>query len=198
MPKKQTEIFEVPAPSAPSAVDIQGAPPLKRKMPEKKPVKKKNPLSADEKKILIQRLKDGRERKRLEREGGIEKPAEIESKGESPSAPSVPSPPMPPAPSVPIADNEKQNLKLEIDELKKTIKETKEKEELNELKNELKELRKLMLESNKKKSESNNKTEIQDVKKTPPQISVPPPPKNSVFIKHEIPPPKRVLKKKFN
>ena len=186
MPKKQTEIFEVPAPSA---VDIQGAPPLKRKMPEKKPVKKKNPLSADEKKILIQRLKDGRERKRLEREGGIEKPAEIESKG-------APSPP--PAPSEPIADNEKQNLKLEIDELKKTIKETKEKEELNELKNELKELRKLMLESNKKKSESNNKTEIQDVKKTPPQISVPPPPKNSVFIKPEIPPPKRVLKKKFN
>jgi hypothetical protein len=191
MPKKQTEIFEVPAPSAPSAVDIQGAPPLKRKMPEKKPVKKKNPLSADEKKILIQRLKDGRERKRLEREGGIEKPAEVETKG-------APSPAPAPMPSVPIADNEKQNLKLEIDELKKTIKETKEKEELNELKNELKELRKLMLESNKKKSESNNKTEIQDVKKTPPPISVPPPPKNSVFIKPEIPPPKRVLKKKFN
>jgi hypothetical protein len=187
MPKKQTEIFEVPAPSA---VDIQGAPPLKRKMPEKKPVKKKNPLSADEKKILIQRLKDGRERKRLEREGGIEK----ETKG-APSPPPASAPSPPPAP---IADNEKQNLKLEIDELKKTIKETKEKEELNELKNELKELRKLMLESNKKKSESNNKTEIQDVKKTPPQISVPPPPKNSVFIKHEIPPPKRVLKKKFN
>jgi hypothetical protein len=188
MPKKQTEIFEVPAPSesAPSAVEIQGAPPLKRKMPEKKPVKKKNPLSADEKKILIQRLKDGRERKRLEREGGIEKSAEVETKGETPSPPP------------PIADNEKQNLKLEIDELKKTIKETKEKEELNELKNELKELRKLMLESNKKKSESNNKIEIQDVKNTPPPISVPPPPKNSVFIKPEIPPPKRVLKKKFN
>jgi hypothetical protein len=191
MPKKQTEIFEVPAPSAPSAVDIQGAPPLKRKMPEKKPVKKKNPLSADEKKILIQRLKDGRERKRLEREGGIEKPAEVETKG-------APSPAPAPMPPPPIADNEKQNLKLEIDELKKTIKETKEKEELNELKNELKELRKLMLESNKKKSESNNKTEIQDVKKTPPPISVPLPPKNSVFIKPEIPPPKRVLKKKFN
>lgn len=191
MPKKQTEIFEVPAPSEsePSAVEIQGAPPLKRKMPEKKPVKKKNPLSADEKKILIQRLKDGRERKRLEREGGIEK----QTKGETPA--SSPSPP-----PAPIADNEKQNLKLEIDELKKTIKETKEKEELNELKNELKELRKLMLESNKKKSESNNnnKTEIQDVKKTPPPISVPLPPKNSVFIKPEIPPPKRVLKKKFN
>ena len=174
MPKKQSDLFDVPEESSTPIIE------------EVKPKKKgKKPMSDDDKKILIDRLKAGRERKKLEREG------------KQPPKENKPDPPAP-APAQNNNNNEeKENLKMQILELKNEIKSTKEKQDLIEMKNELKELKLLLSDSIKKKSDTIiNKTENVKVISEP-KMSRPSPPEPIIDKPSVVIPKTTILKKRF-
>tara|TARA_R110001632_G_scaffold57271_2_gene139992 strand:+ start:1068 stop:1628 length:561 start_codon:yes stop_codon:yes gene_type:complete len=141
MAKKQKELFDIqeneettPRPDVPAPA------------PAPKQKRSKKPLSESEKATLIQRLKDGRERKKNEREG---KSVSIIEE-QTPPATTTPRPPRPLTPH----PSENEILKKQITDLKSEIKETKEKAELKEMRDELKELKKMLLDSNKKSNDN--------------------------------------------
>ena len=176
MPKKQSDLFDVP--------DESSTPIIEEVKPKKKA---KKPMSDDDKKILIDRLKAGRERKKLEREG---KQPPKENKTDPP-----------PTPQPPAQNNnnneEKENLKMQILELKNEIKSTKEKQDLIEMKNELKELKLLLSDSIKKKSDTIiNKPENVKVISEP-KMSRPSPPEPVIEKPRVIIPKTTILKKRF-
>ena len=146
MVKKENEIFALP-----ESVD---------ETVEKKPKTKKSKkvMTAEEKTALIARLKAGKERKAKERAeaDGLPAPSVEEAKPKMKDIPES-------APPVPTKTDTESDLAREIKELRKQIKETKERQELSELKAELKELNKL------KKQESNKLVE-KEVKKSPENI----------------------------
>jgi len=176
MPKKQSDLFDVP--------DEASTPIIEEVKPKKKG---KKPMSDDDKKILIDRLKAGRERKKLEREG---KQPPKENKPD-PQAPA-------PAPAQNNNNNEeKENLKMQILELKNEIKSTKEKQDLIEMKNELKELKLLLSDSIKKKSDTIiNKPENVKVISEP-KMSRPSPPEPIIEKPSVVIPKTTILKKRF-
>jgi len=159
MVKKQDELFNIPE------NEVVEAPVAKAKA-----TRKKKPMSDDEKAVLIDRLKAGRERKKAEREGNKSVKV-IEPPSESPTP--TPSPVERPAPR-PLTPHptEREILKQQLDDLKKEIKETKEKQELKEMKEEMKQLKLLLQNSNKTKSNEN--VVVPEVVKQPPLKAVPP------------------------
>ena len=124
MVKKEIEIFDVPEENQAVAVE------------PKKTKKVRKPLNDDEKAALVERLKKGRERKKLEREGK-------KVVKERPPTPT----PTPVVAVAPVA-SDTSNLAEEIKELRKQIRETKEKQEIADLKAELNELKKMQKKSN--------------------------------------------------
>ena len=146
MVKKENEIFAVPE----SVEEI-----VEKKTKTKKA---KKVMSAEEKTALIARLKAGKERKAKERAeaDGLPAPSVEEAKPKMRDIPES-------APPVPTKTDTDSDLAREIKELRKQIKETKERQELSELKAELKELNKL------KKQESNKLVE-KEIKKSPENI----------------------------
>ena len=189
MPKKsQTELFDVQ--------ETTDTTPL---IPPKKKTKKD--MSAEQKKILVDRLKLGRERKRREREG-LEPIVEEETSVpvERPTTHFVPNPQtaQKPKSTIPSSDNEKDALKQQISELRSEIKQTKEKAELDAMKQELKELRESMSTINKKKSNdivnTQNVKVIQSPKSVPQKPVAPPPAPNPPRVVPVVP---SVLKKRF-
>tara|TARA_R110002153_G_scaffold220788_1_gene373318 strand:- start:5685 stop:6233 length:549 start_codon:yes stop_codon:yes gene_type:complete len=164
MVKKQEELFNIPE------NEVAEAPVAKEK-----PTRKKKPMSDEEKSVLIDRLKAGRERKKAEREGKGVKVIEPPSEAPTPSPVERPTPrPLTPHPS------EREILKQQLDDLKKEIKETKEKQELKEMKEEMKQLKLLLQNSNKTKSNENvvvpeavKQPPLKAVTQVQPQASVP-------------------------
>jgi len=124
MVKKEIEIFDVPE-------ENQAVPET-----PKKTKKVRKPLDDDEKAALVKRLKEGRERKKRERE----------SKKNVKERPPTPTPT--PVASVAPVSSDTSNLAEEIKELRKQIRETKEKQEIADLKAELNELKKMQKKSN--------------------------------------------------
>lgn len=182
MVKKQDELFNIPE------NEVVEAPVTKEK-----PTRKKKAMSDEEKAVLIDRLKAGRERKKLEREGKkveVIEPA-IEAPTPTPSQVARPAPrPLTPHPT------ERDILKQQLEDLKKEIKETKEKQELKEMKNEMKELKLLLQNSNKTKSNEN--VVAAEVKPPPLKSATPTPSQNAVTQPvQEIKPIQTTLKKRF-
>jgi hypothetical protein len=180
MVKKQEELFNIPE------NEVAEAPVAKAKA-----TRKKKPMSDDEKAVLIDRLKAGRERKKAEREGKSVKVIEPPSEAPTPSPVARPAPrPLTPHPT------ERDILKQQLEDLKKEIKETKEKQELKEMKNEMKELKLLLQNSNKTKSNEN--VVAAEVKPPPLKSATPTPSQNAVTQPvQEIKPIQTTLKKRF-
>ena len=178
MVKKQEELFNIPENEVAEA-------------PVAKATRKKKPMSDDEKAVLIDRLKAGRERKKAEREGKSVKVIEPPSEAPTPSPVARPAPrPLTPHPT------ERDILKQQLEDLKKEIKETKEKQELKEMKNEMKELKLLLQNSNKTKSNEN--VVAAEVKPPPLKSATPTPSQNAVTQPvQEIKPIQTTLKKRF-
>ena len=150
MVKKEIEIFDVPEENQVVAVE------------PKKTKKVRKPLNDDEKAALVERLKKGRERKKLEREGK-------KNVKERPPTPT-------PTPVASVA-SDTSNLAEEIKELRKQIRETKEKQEIADLKAELNELKKIQ-----KKSNDNVSQHVIPEKKV--AFAPPSPPKKPLSEKH--------------
>ncbi len=134
MVKSQKELFEIQENDA-----------VEENTTKKKQKKVKKTMTDEAKQALIERLKAGKERKRLEREGmlkstppkNIDKDVEIKKE---------------PIKKIDVVNETQTKLDprdLEIKELKNMIKETKNKLEMQSLKDELKELRKLIKEEKK-------------------------------------------------
>lgn len=169
MPKSQKELFEI------EAEDNEVV-----EKPKKKKTKK--PMTDEAKAILIERLKAGKERKRLEREGLVKpKPAQNKADDVMPVTPK------------PISNNTIDNRDLEIKELKEQIKETKNKLEMQSLKDELKELRKLIKEEKKQENLKVELNTIPEEQKPLLPVSTPAPPP----AKPQPPPPPKRLKKRI-
>jgi hypothetical protein len=183
MVKKQNELFNIPENEIVEA-------------PVAKPTRKKKAMTDAEKSVLIDRLKAGREKKKLEREG--KKVEVIEPAIETPTP--TPSPVTRPAPR-PLTPHptEREILKQQLDDLKKEIKETKEKEELKQMKEELKQLKQLLQNSNKTKSNENVVAPEVLKQPTPLKVVTPVQSKPSVPTQavQEIKPIQTTLKKRF-
>jgi hypothetical protein len=185
MKKKQDELFNIPE------NEVVEAPVTKEK-----PTRKKKAMSDEEKAVLIDRLKAGRERKKLEREGKkveVIEPA-IEAPTLTPSPVERPTPrPLTPHPT------EREILKQQLEDLKKEIRDTKEKEELKHMKNEMKELKLLLQNSNKRKSNENLVVPEAVEQPTPLKVVTPVQSKPSVPTQavQEIKPIQTTLKKRF-
>ncbi len=182
--KKQTDLFETTTTEQPM-------------QPTKETKKKaKKDMTPDQKKVLVERLKAGRERKRLEREG-VETVVE-EKPSPQPERPTTHFIPNPEPSQTPKTDNEKDELKKQISELRNEIKQTKEKAELDTMKQELKDLRESMSNMNKKKS--NDIVNSQNVK-TLAETTVPKSSTTSTRVVTEppraIPSVPLILKKRF-
>ena len=112
MVKKQNELFNIPENEV-----AEAEPPVAKA----KATRKKKQMSDDEKAVLIDRLKAGRERKKAEREGKSVKVIEPASEAPTPTPSPVERPtprPLTPHPT------EREILKQQLDDLKKEIKET--------------------------------------------------------------------------
>lgn len=182
--KKQTDLFETTTTEQP----MQPTKETKKKV--------KKDMTPDQKKVLVERLKAGRERKRLEREG-VE-PVVEEKPTPQPERPTTHFMPNPEPSQPPKTDNEKDELKKQISELRNEIKQTKEKAELDTMKQELKDLRESMSNMNKKKS--NDIVNSQNVK----TLAEPTVPKSSTTSARVVTEPPRaipsvplILKKRF-
>ncbi len=184
MKKKQDELFNIP-----ENEEVAEAPVAKEK-----PTRKKKAMSDQEKAVLIDRLKAGRERKKAEREG--KKVEVIEPTGEVPTPSPVERPP--PRPLTPHP-TEREILKQQLDDLKKEIKETKEKQELKQMQEELKQLKQLLQNSNKTKSNENVVAPEVLKQPTPLKVVTPVQSKPSVPTQavQEIKPIQTTLKKRF-
>ena len=181
MVKKQDELFNIPENEIVEA-------------PVAKGTRKKKPMTDAEKSVLIDRLKAGRERKKLEREGKIVKVIEPPAEAATPSPVTRPAPrPLTPHPT------EREILKQQLEDLKKEIRDTKEKEELNQMKNEMKELKLLLQNSNKRKSNENLVVPEAVEQPTPLKVVTPVQPQHSVPTQavQEIKPIQTTLKKRF-
>lgn len=184
MTKSENEIFDIPESDKKVTIQVE----------EKKPKKKsRKPLGDEEKAALIQRLKEGRERKKREREQNKEKPAAA-----APSQPAAKTRPDSPIPK-PVVER-RNDLSEEIKLLREQIKSTRERQEILELRSELKELK-----AQQKKLDNNNRPEnVRPQKINPPtrpnptdshaQRQVSPPPQPKVPPK---PQPPKILKKRY-
>ena len=142
MVKSQKELFEI---NDNADADAESTNNKKQKKPKKK-------MTDEDKTALIERLKAGKERKRLEREG-----KSIPKKITESPAPQVKEN------SINITTTKIDPRDLEIKELKNMIKETKNKLEMQALKDELKELRNL-IKQEKKEELTLNKEPVLDTK----------------------------------
>lgn len=184
MPKSENEIFDIPESEKKVTIQVE----------EKKPKKKsRKPLGDEEKAALIQRLKEGRERKKREREQNKDKPAAAPAPVKS--RPDTPTP-------KPVVER-KNDLSEEIKLLREQIKSTRERQEILELRAELKELK-----AQQKKIDNSNRSENVIARKNPPpskpnpidshaQRQVSPPPQRKVQIQPPQPAKPKILKKRY-